>query len=137
MSLHPKLTEGMTEVDCAREIARAAIWNVLYAENQLRRKHQECALIKAAVELGGFDVGGITAEDETDDEPNEPMDIIRNLVSGALASIQYYEDDLRTAHISLAVIKTMVIRAFAKEINLEKIEQEEKARKDPGAATTP
>ena len=81
MSLHPKLTEGMTEVDCAREIARAAIWNSLYSEYGLRKAHREYALIKAVVQLGGFDVDGVKAEDETDDEPKEPMDIIRDLVA--------------------------------------------------------
>jgi hypothetical protein len=137
MSLHPKLTEGMTEVDCAREIARAAIWDSLYSEYGLRKAHREYALIKAVVQLGGFDIDGVTAEDETDDEPKEPMDIIRDLVAQILASIKYHEDGLRESHVSLALIKAVLIRGFPTEVDFEKIEQEERARKDPGGATTP
>lgn len=127
------MAEVNDDVGLMREMARKAIWDILYHEKKMRNTHRNVGFATAVlVRCGcGFsleDARELYRDDEQEEKLTNPDDWIKLKVGSEVDSLAYHETSIAVGHKNLAVIKIMIARGKYTEIDLEKIKKEQEER---------
>ena len=122
-----------------RELARSAIWDLLYHERELIKAHNVVACAQALLERCGYDFTLRDAIAYLDDEsqehdPANPTEWAKCVIGSAANGTEYHEEQLQKAHKMIAATKALQARCNYPDIKWDEIYKEVEADIDERSA---
>jgi hypothetical protein len=117
-----------TPIEFVRNILWSGFWDVYWHEGELQQAHKILTFATELIKRAnlGFTMDDITKDDceEDDRDAQTFMEYARGVAAAAKQSVQYYEEQLKSAHEKLSYAKMLYMRGNYTEFTMEETEQE-------------